>query len=234
MLEILLDIILPSHCIGCGRPVSSRQNHLCRTCSDRIPFLSDTCPVCSGLLESNTCGACSERHRYFTKNLTVMEYSGIAKEIMHGLKFKKIRGMHIILAALALKKLGGQNIRTDIITWVPMNAKKRWVRGFNQSELIAKYLSKMTGIPGWPLLREKRNMETQRELGIRDRFLNALNRYGIIPDKDINGKSVLLIDDVYTTGATINECARQLRSAGAGDVFCLTIARADAKRLEKF
>lgn len=234
MLAILLDILLPSRCAGCGRPVSSRQNHVCRTCSERIAFLSDTCPVCSGSLDTGACGACTERHWYFKKNVTVAEYSGVVKEIIHSLKFKKIRGLHLILAMLALKKLDGQDIRADVITWVPMNAKKKWERGFNQSELIAKFLSKMTGIPARRLLREKRKTEIQRELGIRDRFINALNRYAAVPQKDMYGKSILLVDDVYTTGATINECARQLRSAGTGDVFSLTIARADVKRLEKF
>jgi ComF family protein len=231
---MLLDIIMPSRCVGCGRPVSSRQNHLCRTCSVRIPFLSDTCPVCSGLLENGACRTCADRHWYFTKNLTVAEYSGIAREIIRRLKFKKIRGLHIILAAIAKKKLDGHEFRADIITWVPMNARKKWARGFNQSELIAKKLSKLTGIPCRPLLREKRGTETQRELGIRDRFINALNRYHAVPNKFIRGRSILLVDDVYTTGATINECARQLLSAGVRDVFSLTIARADVKRLEKF
>jgi competence protein ComFC len=233
MLAMLIDILLPSRCVGCGRPVSSRQNHLCRACAMRIPLLSDTCPVCSGLLVNGACGTCAERHWYFTKNVAVAEYNGVAREIIHRLKFEKIRGLHLILAAFAEKKLGGHGIRADVITWVPMNSKKRWARGFNQSELIAKRLSKLTGIPGRPLLREKRKTETQRELGIRDRFINTLNRYRAVADNFIRGRSILLVDDVFTTGATINECARQLRSAGARDVFSLTIARADVKRLEK-
>jgi ComF family protein len=234
MLSMLVDILLPSRCVGCGRPVSSRQNHLCRACSMRIPFLSDSCPVCSGLLKNGTCKTCAERHWYFTKNVTVAEYSGMAREIIHRLKFNKIRGLHLVCAALARRELDSHGIRADVITWVPMNSKKKWARGFNQSELIAKKLSRLTGIPGKPLLREKRKTETQRELGIRDRFINTLNRYRAVPDISIRGSSVLLVDDVYTTGATINECARQLRSSGARDVFSLTIARADVKRLEKF
>jgi len=234
MLAALIDILLPSRCVGCGRPVSSRQNNLCRVCASRIPFLSDSCPVCSGLLNNGMCGTCAERHWYVTKNITVAEYNGVVKEIIRRLKFKKMRGLHLICASLAKRKLGGHGIRVDCITWVPMNSKKKWARGFNQSELIAKKLSRLTGIPGWPLLREKRKTETQRELGIRDRFINTLNRYRAVPDNSIRGRSVLLVDDVYTTGATINECARQLRLAGARDVFSLTIARADVKRLEKF
>jgi len=200
----------------------------------RISFLSESCPVCSGLLENGVCGTCAERHWYFTKNMTVAEYNGIAREIICRLKFKKIRGLHLVLAALAEKKLEGHDIRADVITWVPMNSRKKWARGFNQSELIAKKLSKLTGIPGRPLLREKRKTEIQRELGVRDRFINTLNRYHAVPNNFIRGRTILLVDDVYTTGATINECARQLRSAGARDVFSLTIARADVKRLEKF
>jgi competence protein ComFC len=231
---LLLDLFTPARCVGCDRPVSFRDNHLCGACRNGIVFLSGSCPVCSGELLDGTCEACRERHWYFDKNLAVAEYSGIIKNVIAGLKFRKIRGLHAVLGSLALKKLGRYPHRASIITWVPMNTKKKWDRGFNQSELIARYLSRRTGIPCGNLLRETRKSGTQRNLGLRNRFINTLGRYMAVPGAMPNGASVLLVDDVFTTGATINECARQLREAGAMEVLSLTTARADTKKLEKF
>jgi len=116
----------------------------------------------------------------------------------------------------------------------PDELEKKWRRGFNQSELISQYISKRSGIPCLPLLTEKSGAQSQKKLGLRDRFIHSLNRYNTTSARGLSGRKVLIVDDVYTTGATINECARQLRLAGAEDVFSLTIARTDLKRLEKF
>lgn len=156
------------------------------------------------------------------------------KKMLHGFKFLRLRGLSVILGGLAVKELTGRGIRPDLVTWIPMNKKKKWERGFNQSELIARHISKKLGYPCAPLLAERSKTATQRELGLRDRFLNALGRYEILPGADLRGHAVLLLDDIFTTGATINECARILRSAGAHKVFSITMARADIKRLDKF
>ncbi|OHD64251.1 MAG: hypothetical protein A2176_01215 [Spirochaetes bacterium RBG_13_51_14] len=234
MLSILLDILVPARCAACGNPAGSRDNYLCGNCSGRIPFLTNSCPVCSGELSGGTCTVCAERHWYLTRNITVAEYSGVMKKIIRSLKFNKLQRIHIGLGVIALEEISRHHIVADLITWVPMNSGKKRRRGFNQSELIAKRLSRATGVPCVPLLREKRNMRAQRELGLRDRFLNALNRYAMAPRRHLSGQTILIVDDIFTTGATINECARILRAAGAKQVISLTIARADIKTLEKF
>lgn len=228
-----VDILFPSRCAGCGDPVRSCEHHLCRSCRDRIPYLAGSCPVCGGPLAGTACPTCPDRHFFFTKNIAAAEYDGITRNILHALKFNRIRDLHRVCGSIALRKFSETGMRTDYITWVPMNAKKRWARGFNQSELVARYISGKTGIPCRRFLTERRGTRTQRVLGLRDRFLNAIDRYAVRKAKDLAGKSLLLVDDIYTTGATINECARQLRSAGAGEVISLTVARADVKRLEK-
>jgi ComF family protein len=155
------------------------------------------------------------------------------KKLLHELKFGRVRKLHRFLGDLACAGLAGRGISADLITWVPMNPKKRRDRGFNQSELIARVMSKRTGIPCRSLLSERRGAGKQRELGLRDRFINILGRYEAASGASLSGQSVLLVDDIFTTGATINECARQLRNAGARSVISLTMARADIKRLEK-
>ncbi len=234
MLRLLPDILFPSRCAGCGATVDSRHHNLCPACAGRISILENTCPVCSGPLDGSPCGTCADRHWYISKNITLSEYSGVMKSVICKMKFAGIRGHHTTLGRIALKELTRRAIHADMITWVPMSQKKQWDRGFNQSELISKFISKRTGIPCRKLLKEKAGIRTQKKLGLRDRFVNSLCRYEIAGGSPLAGRRILIIDDVYTTGATVNECARQLRQAGADEVFSLTLARTDIKRLEKF
>jgi ComF family protein len=118
----------------------------------------------------------------------------------------------------------------DIVTCVPMKRSKRIKRGFNQSELVARDLSRQLGKSFRRLLREKGTARAQRDLSYRERFINILDRYGVRDPGKIMGRRILLVDDVFTTGATVNECARILRNAGAKEVYSLTFARAGIKK----
>ncbi|MBP7737339.1 MAG: ComF family protein [Spirochaetes bacterium] len=234
MLGIFLDILFPSRCAACGATVASADRRLCPSCAGRIDVLEEGCPFCSGPAGKSPCPSCADRHWYITRHIALSDYSGVMKSAIRKMKFGGIRGIYSALGSLAAREIVRRSISADIITWVPMNSKKEWRRGFNQSERISSFISKKTGIPGRALLREKRGAGAQRDLGLRDRFIHSLGRYEPVKGPNLSGKSVLLVDDVYTTGATINECARQLRMAGAEQVFSLTIARTDVKRLEKF
>jgi ComF family protein len=128
--------------------------------------------------------------------------------------------------------LGETAAGVEMVTSVPMNRDKKWERGFNQSELMARRLAQRLGMPYIALLAENPRSATQRKLHSRDRYLNVLGRYRAINSTAAFGKRVLLVDDVLTTGATINECARMLFSGGASDVIALTVARAGIKKLE--
>ena len=230
LLYSILDIISPSHCAVCGQPVGSPEYNVCKNCADRVKLINDGCPVCSGTLTDGYCRICSERTFYPTKNIILAEYSGVMKELLHKLKFNGMKRLHVPIGRMAIKALTRRDVRADLITSVPMNSRKRWKRGFNQSELIAKLISKKSSIPYRRLLKEKRKSVTQRELGLRHRFINVINRYRVIRGAVFRDKSVLIIDDVFTTGATINECARVLLAAGARDVFSMTIAKSSIHR----
>jgi ComF family protein len=196
-------------------------------------MLEDACPTCSGPAADGDCPVCSGRHWFLDANVTLAAYRGVMKNIIREMKFGKVRKLHAILASLAGDEISRRGISADLLTWVPMNGKKLHDRGFNQSELIARALAKRTGTPCRRLLIERRGSGTQRRLGIRDRFINILDRYEAAAAARIDGLTVLLVDDIYTTGATINECARRLKNAGARRVISVTMARADIKRPEK-
>ena len=233
MISLLADVLFPSRCVGCGSPVSVRSNFLCAACARAIPLVDTACPVCSAPGPGDACPVCAGRHWYLDANIAVAEYRGVMKSILRELKFGRVRKLHAVLGGLAAAAVSARGVPADIITWVPMNAGKKRDRGFNQSELIARLLSRKTGIPCREMLYERRGAGVQRRLGLRDRFINILDRYETAAGADVSGRSVLVVDDIFTTGATVNECARQLKNAGARKVISVTMARADIKRLEK-
>ena len=120
----------------------------------------------------------------------------------------------------------------DLVTFVPMNVTKKWKRGYNQSQLFAKEFSKKHKIRLLKTLIENKNSGIQREMSYSERFLNVIGRYKIYKKSRIKDKNILLIDDIFTSGATINECARILKKNGSKSVFIITIAKAKLKELD--
>jgi len=230
----IVDFFFPSYCINCGCLISYKDDCLCKECVKKIDIIFNECEVCSGELIDGHCAICDSRKIFFDKNIAVTEYNGVVKEILHSFKFNKRKRLYTHLSSLAFDKISRINGTIDAVTSVPINRKKRWERGFNQSELIARYISKKIKVDYVPHLKEKYNFKAQKKLGYRDRFINILDRYIVKNEKILKGKNILIIDDIFTTGATINECARILKSFGAEKVYSLTIARAAIKRVDKF
>ncbi|HDP81248.1 MAG TPA: ComF family protein [Spirochaetes bacterium] len=231
-LVLALDILFPADCEVCGRAVSIIDNGVCGGCMSEIHPPSNPCPRCSGVMDDGQCTVCADRAFYLDANYSLADYSGVMEKLLHALKFGKNRRLARPLAETLGVSFGEVVRRCDCIVPVPMNRNKKWRRGFNQSELIAAKLSGKFNVPLAKLLRENRRSGTQRMKRLRDRFINVLGRYRLTGGKAVRGKTVLLIDDVFTTGATINECARILKAGGAGAVYALTLARAKIKKLE--
>ncbi len=222
-------MIFPSRCVICSMPVSIADNCLCPECFGRIGLVHEGCPVCSGILEGQTCSVCSDRAFYPEWNVAVSEYEGVVEEILHQYKFKKRNRLHEHLGRLACAEIRKKSVDIDLVTAVPMSREKRWKRGFNQSELIARALARGLDKPYRRVMRERIRSLTQRNLRFRDRFVNVLGRYRITRVEAVRGKRILLVDDIFTTGATINECSRMLIQSGAAGIFSVTIARAGKK-----
>lgn len=156
------------------------------------------------------------------------------KDAVQAMKFSGKKMLYYPLADMCVKEFIRQQISVDYVTFVPMSGKKKYKRGFNQSEIIAKRISERIKIPIKKTMIESPSAESQREQSYENRFLNAIGRYKVIEEAGLDGKSILLIDDVFTTGATINECARILKNSGVKSIFSLTLARTGIKRLEFF
>ncbi len=207
-----VDPVFPARCVVCGRGVSNASHGVCAECLRAV----ERC-VGENILPD-------DRKWYLDKSVSVAEYAGSMKELLHQFKFCGRRRLYRPLSRLAAQAVGAEYPDFDIVTSVPMNRGKQYKRGYNQSELIAREMAHAFGKPYRRLLREERSARTQRTLDRRMRYINTLGRYAPAGGR-IAGRAVLLVDDVYTTGATLNECARVLKSSGVTRVFALTMAR---------
>jgi len=194
--------------------------------------LKNGCPVCSGSIRDGECSICGDRMFYPSANISLFSYENVSKAVIHSLKFEGMKYLYRIFIPYICKRINEFDGEIDIITSVPMNRKKLVKRGYNQSKLLAQGVSRKTGIKFLELLKENRNAAQQRELNYSERFINVIDRYETVNNTKFRDKTVLLIDDVFTTGATINECSRKLIFSGAAEVFSITVVRSDLKKLE--
>lgn len=225
------DLLFPMYCLSCGRSISNRNNCVCDSCFSKISPVIDGCEYCSGRIIDGRCSVCSDRMWYIEKNICIAEYSGVMKEIIKHYKFHKRKRIYNKFTSQIFDAVKHSGIQFDLIVPVPMNKKKKWERGFNQSELLARSVAKFYGKQYSSVLKEKNSTGSQKEMGYRERFLHILDRYEVTDRAAVSGRNVLLLDDVLTTGATINECARILKNAGALRVYSVTMARADSYNL---
>ena len=232
MISTLADILFPCFCVSCGSFVLSEDYNICADCKSRLEIINDGCPICCGITNKNRCTICSDRKFYPDKNFIIFEYKNVVMNAIHALKFKGIKNVHKALIPILMEKLSGIEHKIDLITYVPMLPEKIKKRGYNQSELFASALAAEWRKPAAAVLRERENSGVQRDLNYTERFINVIDRYEITDIFRIRSKNVLIIDDVFTTGATLNECARCLKNAGAERVYTCAIARSDIRKPE--
>jgi ComF family protein len=215
---------------------------LCPTClSEFLPVESPKCSRCGIVFisrqgEDHVCGECiaSQKRFQIARSAGVYKYTLMA--VIHCLKYKEkiqlARPLGALLFAAFLRFWDKKSV--DVIVPVPLHAKKLRMRGFNPSFLLVKNWARIaessnSKLPDIPVeinvLERRRWTEPQTGLGRKERLANIKNAFKISDYSKIAGKKILLVDDVYTTGATVNECAKVLLKGGAGHVDVLTLAR---------
>ena len=219
-----LDVLMPRLCPVCGKPLRGHERWLCVRCLDRLPVthLEDTE---FNAMEQLFAGPVSiERataYFYYEKDAP---YAAI----LHDIKYHSMPGMGRWLASLAARQMapGGILAEADCIVPVPMHRSKLAKRGYNQSESIAQGLADVLGIPVVEALTATRPHDTQTRKSAHERWVNSQGLYALSGKTNVDGRNVLLVDDVVTTGATLLTCAKALHSAGARAwVFTLAAAR---------
>lgn len=217
--ERLLCLLFPARCLLCGKIVP-QQELFCQSCAKDVPEEPYE-------RRYSLPGAGAEGFR----TAASMLYRGGFRKTLYRYKFRGQKAL-----AKPLGRLMSQTVRKtgggfDAAAWVPMTQQKKRKRGYDQSELLAKAVAEILGIPCLPLLEKVRETGTQHELSRQERIKNVKNAYRA--DREAAGRSVLLIDDIVTTGSTLSECAAELYKAGAKRVFGLCAADAQMVKTEE-
>ncbi|HEY8813455.1 MAG TPA: double zinc ribbon domain-containing protein [Candidatus Dormibacteraeota bacterium] len=222
MFNRLLDLLLPPRCGGCGRLGSL----YCDSCRRRTRRLEEPiCGRCGAEVEHtrSSCG-CRARIRRLTRLRSAAAYEGPLEKALHRFKYEGRRPLAGPLALLLAERLVVDGLAAEAVTWVPLHERRRRRRGYNQAELLGRELARLCGLPALAGLVRLR--DTPAQVGL-DRLRRQANVAGAFrwEGKELARRSLLLVDDVATTGATLEACAGALKAAGAGAVIGFTVAR---------
>lgn len=235
VLDLVLDFIYPKNisCILCNKPIKKINTYsLCKDCFKELNFIQDGCIKCGkpiiyhSLEKLDICGCsyCFNKSFYFDKAISCIEYSDISKSMILGFKYKNKTYMAKYISNIMKEKLDLENIKFDYITFVPLHKKRMRKRGFNQSEKIAKELGKMIDIPILDCIYRKSNTNRLYNLNRKERKIELKNAFLVKENINYaNGKNILLIDDIFTTGSTVNEISKLLKLNNVNKIFVMTL-----------
>lgn len=213
LLDLFFDLLFPPKCMFCGTLMDTSEDVVCTEClHSELPEVERELP----------------KVQFFEKTVATFWYE---EPIIGAILRFKFHGMSSYgtqfgcwLAGTVKDKLDG---RFDVISWVPCSSLRRWSRGFDQAELLAKSLAASLGMEAIPTLKKiKHNPKQSRTKGAARRKANVLGVYHAYEPQRFQGRRVLLIDDVLTTGATLSECGKTLLMSGSGELVCAVIAAA--------
>lgn len=226
-----MEFTFPHTCICCDKSIE-KEKIFCDDCFSKIPFVEgNLCYRCGRKLnllpinEKMLCADCLNKRPIYDKARAAFQYNTVSKSCI--LKFKNTGRMDYKKQFVALLEQAGKDLfpDTDIIMPVPLHWRRKVSRGYNQAGVIGKALSKKIKIPYTDkILIRSRHTPKQEKKTNKERHKNVKNAFMVKKPRKIKNKTVLLIDDVLTTGATVNTCAKELKKAGAQTVFVLTIA----------
>jgi len=253
LLKIIIQIIYPTKCLECKKIFSLKKNghqspnlnensnerplssYFCDDCLTEItPTSSPMCTMCGEIFKSregidHLCASCYIKSKKFNMARAAVLYDGVMKSAIKKFKFNNKLQLQSVFEKMIeetyLKYWKNTNI--DIAIPVPLHIKRFRQRGFNQAYLLIKNWNENASMPvvDYNILFRKRNTKPQSTLSSKDRAKNVKNAFNVENAHKIKDKKILLVDDVYTTGSTVNECARELLKNGAERVDILTLAR---------
>jgi ComF family protein len=220
--KLALDFLLPQYCIGCGR----EGGVLCPACAAAMPRIQPPfCQRCGLPLDGGSCPDCGRLEACFDGLRSPFRFERLARQAVHQLKYQNLRLMAEPLAAELALFLQHNPLPVDVIMPVPLHPRRLRERGYNQSALLAAKLAPVIGlkVDEHSLKRARHTISQARAESAAQRRQNMDGAF--VCRAGVSGKRVLLIDDVATSGATINGCAIALKEAGALSVWGLTVAR---------
>ena len=232
--NIFLEFIYPDNisCIICDKPINKNNSYsLCKDCFDELHFILDGCIKCGkpivnySLEEQNIieCVSCTGKSFYFDKAISCIEYNDFSKKIIFGFKYNNKTYMSRYIADIMREKLELEEISFDYIMFVPLHKKRMKKRGFNQAQKIAKYLGKQTKTPVHDCIVRKEYTRRLYKLNKEERKQELKGVFKLKNSNiDLSDKNIILIDDIFTTGSTVNEISKILKNSGVNQIVVLT------------
>lgn len=228
--EAVLDILFPRRCPVCHEIIGTAGRKTCAECEQKLIAVKEPyCMKCGKPVrrdEDEYCQECREKEQNFIEGRAVFVYDEIMKKSIYRFKYGGRQEYARYYAQEIKRSLGGkiQEWDAQALIPIPLHKSRQGSRGYNQAELIAKELEKLTEIPVYrKLIKRVKRTEVQKNLNVNERE-NNLKRAFKIEKNDVKLKSVILIDDIFTTGSTINEAARCLREAGIPNVYFVVLS----------
>ncbi len=210
MFTKIVDLIFPRACGLCGQKIN--QRYTCRKCLNILEYYQEKVVLYP------------KNGNYYDKLLCGFEYKSYIKNKMLQYKFENKRYLAKSFGDLLAYRLKQYNLCADLIVPVPIHYKRDLDRGYNQSAYIAKFVGELIGIPvNKDILVKIKYNQKQSLLDMNSRKENVKNVYSVVKDTPIKDKKILLIDDIFTTGSTVNECSRVLKEAGAKEIIVATV-----------
>ena len=230
MLNRIFNLIFPRICLHCGANLNSNEDLICANCSENLVFRKgDLCPKCNAVLKSNKCEMCDEINYAFDNAFSAFKYSKVIKSLVHSIKYNEMKKVGKFLAVSMAEYWTNQVNITDIdyVIPVPLHKVKKRMRGYNQAKLIGENFAKLMNFNFESSLIKRINFtKTQTKLTKLQREKNIKNAFEVSNARKIKNKRFLIIDDVFTTGSTVNEISEILRNFNADKIYVLTAARA--------
>lgn len=227
LFRFVLDFGLPARCGGCGTIVDDVDS-FCGECWKDLDFLQGGCSICGLPLEATgaeVCAACLTRPPRLDRIRAAVAYDDISRSIALRLKYGRKVGLARTMSRY-MRPLIGEVPSQALLVPVPLHRSRLWHRGFNQSVLVARELSRRTGVPvAVDALKRVRATPPLKGLNMRQRRRTVAGAFRPGDKVDLRGRTVILVDDVMTTGSTANACARILKRAGAERVDLVSWAR---------
>ena len=200
-------------CDSCKESLNVHNGSCCRKCGEPLDFARDFCP------------ACAKENYEFDRAVSFCEYNETSGKLIKDLKYNNKRYIAKIIAKFLLNKIEEHNLKFDVITFVPAMNVTLKERGFNQGELIGEELSLLTNIKLENLLERSRGTRRQATLSGKERKENLKGAFALSSAFNIKGKTVLIVDDVFSTGTTLSECSKALKTGKLKKIIALTLAK---------
>ena len=236
--HFLSELFFPEKfkCVFCGADVPDFDNDpICDECKKLLPFNNgNKCQICSEPIdnEATVCDSCQLHKKNFKKAFCPFIYEGKVRSSILGYKDSNRRYLAKSFAKFIAEEIKKSGIEIDYVTFTPLTDKKKKKRGFDQAEMLALYVSKELGYEMVSLFEKTRDGKTQKKLTYKERQENMVGMYKLLPHKFHKTDNVLIVDDIITTGATIDACAK-LICKRVENVYVAAVARNKLKKNKK-